>query len=97
MFRFDEINKLYPKILNDVLVDIEEAIQFQRIIEAKMVNLGGGKWQCVDCMYESQSCNVKKHIESKHMIPQEYSCRFCGKILRGKHAYNNHVYTVHKS
>ena len=66
-------------------------------VESKMMNLGGGKWQCTDCGYQSQSCNVKKHVESKHLVPYEYSCKYCDKVLRGRHAYNNHVYSVHKT
>ena len=66
-----------------VLVDETE-------IQSKMENLGGGKWQCLDCLYVSQCGNVKKHIESKHVIPQEYNCKYCGMVLRGRHALNNH-------
>ena len=59
-------------------------------IQSKMQSLGGGKWQCLDCLYVSQCGNVKKHIESKHVTPQEYSCKYCGKVLWGRHALNNH-------
>ena len=61
-----------------------------------MIKLGGGKWHCADCGYSSQSCNVKKHIESKHVVPQEYLCTVCDKILLGRNAYDNHVYHAHK-
>ena len=71
-------------------------LDFHSEVRSKMESLGGGKWQCLDCLYVSQSCNVKKHIESKHLIPQDYQCRFCDKLLRGKHAYNNHLYSAHK-
>lgn len=71
-------------------------LDFHSEVRSKMESLGGGKWQCLDCLYVSQSCNVKKHIESKHLIPQDYQCRFCDKLLRGKHAYNNHIYSAHK-
>jgi len=70
---------------------------FVDVIESKMTCLGAGRWQCNDCFYVSQSCNVKKHIESKHVIPQDYPCKYCDKVLKGRHAYNNHLYTVHKN
>jgi len=69
---------------------------FDSEIRSRMENLGSGRWQCKECFYISQSCNVKKHIESKHLIPQDYSCVHCGQVLRGRHAYNNHLYIAHK-
>ena len=61
-----------------------------------MVSVGGGKWQCSDCGYESQSSNVKRHIERRHIIPQEYHCNLCGKVLLGRAVYDNHIYSFHK-
>ena len=55
-----------------------------------------GGWRCLDCLYTSQSSNVKKHVESKHIVPQDYPCKYCDKILKGKSAYNNHLYIDHK-
>ena len=73
-----------------------ELSDFDALLTSKMENLGGGKWKCVDCSYISQSYNIKRHIESKHIVPQEYSCKYCGKVLKGRAAYDNHLYTDHK-
>ena len=66
-------------------------------INSKMISLGGGRWQCTDCSYISgKSYNMKKHIESKHVIPKEYTCQFCEKIILGRSAYDNHIHKCRK-
>lgn len=65
-------------------------------IKSKMIKYGG-IWQCNDCDYKSQkSCNVYKHIECRHVVPQLYECNFCGKILRGINSFNVHMSNVHR-
>ena len=62
-----------------------------------MINLGGGRWQCTDCPYVSNKrYNMKKHIESKHIIPTEYTCQLCEKVVLGRSAYDSHTYRCSK-
>ena len=65
-------------------------------IRSKMLKYGS-VWQCNDCDYKSQkSCNVYKHIESRHVEPQLYECLFCAKILRGINSFNVHMSNSHR-
>ena len=62
---------------------------------SKMIKLGCGEWQCTECGYSSRCGNVKKHIESKHVI-KEYHCIPCDKILFGMNAFYKHKQYYHK-
>ena len=54
-------------------------------------------WQCTDCDYKSTNkANVYKHVESKHVPPQYYSCEICSKVCKGINSYNVHYYNTHK-
>ena len=61
-----------------------------------MFNLGGGRWKCTECGYESKSTNVKYHIEAKHTNSQLYTCQYCSKIIKNRSAFNNHMSKMHK-
>ena len=66
-------------------------------IRSRMVNIGGGQWQCIECSYTSKSSNVHKHVEAKHVIEKNnYECTLCHRVLRGLNAFNNHIYKAHK-
>ena len=62
-----------------------------------MINIGGGRWQCTDCPYLSnKSYSMKRHIESKHVPPMEYTCQFCEKVVVGRSSYDNHTFRCSK-
>ena len=62
-----------------------------------MTNLGGGRWQCLSCGYQSKSTNVRYHIEAKHLETAEvYTCPHCNAIIRNRSAYNNHLSRKHR-
>ena len=66
-------------------------------IRSKMVKVGGGQWQCIDCSYVSKISNVYKHVEAKHVTEKNnYECSLCNRVLRGLNAFNNHIYKSHK-
>ena len=57
----------------------------------------GKSWSCSDCQYQTtHKGNLFKHIESRHVEAQYYSCQWCDKVCKGVNSYNVHVYTVHK-
>ena len=60
-------------------------------IQSLMASLGGGKWQCLECGYESKSTNVKYHIEAKHVESAGHRCPECGDFLRTRHMLNTHL------
>ena len=62
-----------------------------------MISLGGGKWQCTECPYQSQSTNIRNHIEAKHSQSSGYSCQICGAILKTKNSYSVHMSTKHRT
>jgi len=66
-------------------------------VESKLIPLGQGRWSCLDCEYVSQKCNVLKHIESRHVQTIQYSCPYCSKIIRGRNAYDSHLYQIHRA
>ena len=62
-----------------------------------MSNLGGGRWQCLTCGYQSLSTIVRNHIEAKHLSPSEgYNCPHCNIVLRNRVALNNHLSKKHR-
>ena len=68
----------------------------EELIRSKMVNLGGGKWQCAVCSHVTKSTNLYYHIESKHVQVSGYSCGLCNKFCKGRNSYNVHMSTYHK-
>ena len=57
----------------------------------------GGKWQCLECGYQSQRNHVRNHVESKHLPPEQgYQCPHCFKKLRTKIALRDHLRTNHR-
>ena len=57
----------------------------------------GGKWQCLECGYQSQRNHVRNHVESKHLPPEQgYQCLHCFKNLRTKIALRDHLRTNHR-
>ena len=65
-------------------------------IQSLMASLGGGKWQCLECGYESKSTNVKYHIEAKHVESAGHRCPECGDFLRTTHMLNTHLSLKHR-
>ena len=65
-------------------------------IQSLLTNLGGGRWQCLACGYESKSNNVKYHIEAKHVTTESYTCPHCHEVIRNRSAYNNHMSRKHR-
>lgn len=66
-------------------------------IRAKMINLGHGLWQCADCDLRTKSSNLYNHVESKHIPhPTGYTCTFCQRFCRTKHALITHLHRLHK-
>ena len=62
-----------------------------------MTSLGGGRWQCVECGYQSKSTNVKYHIEAKHMSHTErYACQLCQELFSAKKNLQNHMQRKHR-
>jgi len=67
------------------------------IMDSMMTSLGGGKWQCLRCGFQSKSTNVRYHIESKHFTSQYgYSCSQCSEILKTRNALNTHLSVKHR-
>lgn len=66
-------------------------------IRSKMVNLGGGKWQCAVCYHVTKSTNLYYHIESKHVQISGYTCQICHKLCKSRNSYNVHMSTYHRS
>ena len=62
-----------------------------------MTSLGGGKWQCLACGYQSKSTNVRYHIEAKHMTSDGYTCPYCQEVIRNRGAYNHHLSQKHRN
>ena len=64
-------------------------------IESKMLNLGGGMWQCTDCHLTTKSTNLRNHIESKHVPTSGHYCLKCGKFCKSKNALITHNHRFH--
>ena len=80
-----------PRWEPDFCLDVDSEIR------SKMVKVGGGRWQCIECSYISKTSNVYKHVEAKHVTEKNnYECPLCQRILRGLNAFNNHLYKSHK-
>ena len=62
-----------------------------------MRSLGGGRWQCLECGFQSKSTNVKYHIESKHLKSTAvYQCEQCHETMKTRNALNTHMSTKHR-
>jgi len=66
------------------------------VFASMMSSLGGGRWQCLECGYQSKSTNVRYHIESKHVQSGGHTCAVCGEFLRTRHGLNTHMSTKHR-
>ena len=53
-------------------------------MEANLTYVGMGQWACNDCGYQSQKSNVKRHVESRHLVPTQYTCQLCQRVFHGK-------------
>ena len=62
-----------------------------------MISLGGGRWQCAVCGYQSKSTNLRYHIEAKHSESSGYSCQLCGAVLKTRNSYSVHMSTKHRN
>ena len=61
------------------------------LLESKMTFVGQGKWQCIDCGYESKRNHVRDHVEAKHMENTlRYFCEYCSQALKNNKALQNH-------
>lgn len=65
-------------------------------MEDLMTSLGGGRWQCSVCGYQSKSTNVKYHIEAKHIESSGYNCSYCGVFMKNRHLLNKHLSLQHR-
>ena len=61
-----------------------------------LISLGGGRWQCSVCGFQSKSTNVKYHIEDKHIQTSGYNCNVCGDVLKSRNSYNAHMSLKHR-
>ena len=58
-----------------------------------MTFLGQGKWQCLDCGYESKRNHCRDHVEAKHMqeiVRFRYVCEYCSLTLKNNMALKKH-------
>ena len=66
-------------------------------LEERMTALGGGRWQCDQCGFQSKCTNVKYHIEAKHMASSErYSCPHCHDLFKTRISLNVHMTRKHR-
>ena len=66
-------------------------------ISQLMIKTEGG-WQCgqVECDYVSnQKCNLRNHIESKHVDIGGIQCNYCPKVCPTNHAFSMHLKRNH--
>ena len=61
-----------------------------------MTKLGGGRWQCLQCGYQSKSTNVRYHIEAKHVETSGYTCGECGDFFKARSSLNQHLSVKHR-
>merc|ERR1719318_518488 len=71
--------------------DLDQAIR------SKMINLGGGIWQCTDCELKTKSSNLYNHVEAKHLAEHSgYHCVYCQKFCKTRHSLITHTQRFHK-
>jgi len=57
---------------------------------------GRQSWKCLCCGKEFNSKgNGKRHVQQIHLEAPHYSCEVCGKILKNKNVYYNHINLIH--
>ena len=53
-------------------------------------------WKCVLCTKEfPHKCSGRRHIETVHFDAPTYKCDVCGKVLKNKNTYQNHLNITH--
>ena len=53
-------------------------------------------WRCELCSKEfPYKSGGKRHIETMHCENTEYECEVCGRILKNKNTYQNHISITH--
>lgn len=66
-------------------------------MDEMMTSLGGGRWQCIQCGFQSKSTNVKYHIEAKHMtLLDRYECQHCQELFKTRKSLSNHLTRKHR-
>jgi len=57
---------------------------------------GRSAWKCLICGKDFLTKgNVGRHIETMHYEAPTLECEVCGKVLKNKNSYQNHMYIVH--
>ena len=55
-----------------------------------------GVWWCSECNYSSpKRCNVREHMESKHLFGSETSCNVCAQVCPTSGALRKHLLRNH--
>ena len=53
-------------------------------------------WRCVACGKNFPSKgNIRRHVEQIHFEAPAYECELCGKVLKNKNVYQNHLNLTH--
>ena len=83
------------QILNNLLMataagDIGDLLTKVTTEEGRVV------WRCELCSKEfPYKSGGKRHIETMHCENTEYECEVCGRILKNKNTYQNHISITH--
>ena len=57
---------------------------------------GKAAWKCLLCCKDFLTKgNGGRHIETMHYDAPSLECELCGKVLKNKNSYQNHMYIVH--
>ena len=65
--------------------------------EKGLVKLGPGSIVCLVCGKDSPSfTNAKNHFEAMHFETEGYSCEWCPKFMKTKHALDCHISRNHR-
>ena len=72
-----------PGDINDILV---EAVSED----------GKIAWRCLLCGKDFPiKSNGKRHVQTMHFEAPTYECEVCGKVLKNKNSYQNHISVTH--